>query len=57
MITLDHMIFNNPFSKEIIPLSIGDTPIQTAINLIYMKDTILKAELACLYEIVCESLR
>lgn len=57
MITLDHMIFNNPFSKEIIPLAIGDTPIRTAIDLIYMKDTILKAELTCLYEIVCESLR
>ena len=28
MITLDHMIFNNPFSKEIVPLSIGDAPIQ-----------------------------
>ena len=57
MITLDHMIFNNPFSKEIVPLSIGDAPVQTKIDLIFMKDTILKTEMDCLYEIVCESLR
>ena len=57
MITLDHMIFNNPFSKEIVPLSIGDTPIQIEIDLIYMKDTVLKTEMEKLYEIICEAIR
>ncbi len=57
MITLDHMIFNNPFSKEIVPLSIGDAPIQTEIDLIYMKDIILKTEMEKLYEIICEAIR
>ena len=56
MITLDHMIFNNPFSKEIVPLSIGDTPIQIEIDLIYMKDTVLKTEMEKLYEIICEAI-
>ena len=55
MITLDHMIFNNPFSKEIVPLSIGDAPIE--IDLIYMKDTVLKTEMEKLYEIICEAIR
>ena len=57
MITLDHMIFNNPFSKEIVPLSIGDAPIQIEIDLIYMKDTVLKTEMEKLYEIICEAIR
>ena len=57
MITLDHMIFNNPFSKEIEPLSIGDAPIQIEIDLIYMKDTVLKTEMEKLYEIICEAIR
>ena len=51
------MIFNNPFSKEIVPLSIGDAPIQTEIDLIYMKDIILKTEMEKLYEIICEAIR
>ena len=57
MITLDHMIFNNPFSREIVPLSIGDAPIQTEIDLVYMKDTVLKKEMQSLYEIICEFIR
>ena len=57
MITLDHMIFNNPFSKEIVPLSIGDAPIQIEIDLIYMKGTVLKTEMEKLYEIICEAIR
>ena len=56
-ITLDHTIFINPFSKEIVPLSIGDAPIQTEIDLIYMKDIILKTEMEKLYEIICEAIR
>ena len=38
-------------------ISIGDAPIQTEIDLIYMKDIILKTEMEKLYEIICEAIR
>ena len=50
-------LFYNPFSKEIVPLSIGDAPIQIEIDLICMKDTVLKTEMEKLYEIICEAIR
>ena len=34
-----------------------NTPIQIEIDLIYMKDTVLKTEMEKLYEIICEAIR
>ena len=53
MITLDHMIFNNIFSDRIRPLSIGDHPLHTELNLIYMKDNIFGKEIQILSQIIC----
>ena len=53
MITLDHMIFNSLFSDKIIPLSIGEEPLHTELNLVFMKDTVFRKEIQNLYEIIC----
>ena len=52
MITLDHMIFNNIFSDRIRPLSIGEHPLHTELNLIYMKDNICCKEIQILSQII-----
>ena len=52
MITLDHMIFNNIFSDRIRPLSIGEHPLHTELNLIYMKDNIFCKEIQVLSQII-----
>ena len=52
MITLDHMIFNNIFSDRIRPLSIGEHPLHTELNLIYMKDNIFCKEIQILSQII-----
>lgn len=53
MITLDHMIFNNIFSDRIRPLSIGEHPLHTELNLIYMKDNTFCKEIQILSQIIC----
>ena len=36
---------------------LSNTPIQIEIDLIYMKDTVLKTEMEKLYKIICEAIR
>lgn len=57
MITLDHMIFNNIFSDRILPLSIGDSPLLTELNLVYMKDSIFRKEIQKLSQIICNCVK
>lgn len=57
MITLDHMIFNSLFSDRIIPLSVGEEPLYTELNFIFMKDTVFRKEIQNLYEIICRHVK
>ena len=57
MITLDHMIFNNVFSDRILPLSIGEKPMYTELDLVYMKDTSLTKEIETLKNIMTEAIQ
>ena len=57
MITLDHMIFNNVFSEQILPLSIGEKPMYTDLDLVYMKDTVLTKEIETLKNIMTEAIQ
>ena len=57
MITLDHMIFNSLFSDRILPLSVGEEPLHTELNLVFMKDTVFRKEIQKLYEIICRDVR
>ena len=50
MITLDHMIFNSLFSDRIVPLSVGEKPSHTELNLVFMKDTVFQKEIQKLYK-------
>ncbi len=53
MITLDHMIFNSLFADRIQPLSVGEEPLHTELNLVFMKDTVFRKEIQDLYQIIC----
>ena len=57
MITLDHMIFNSLFSDRIFPLSVGEKPSHTELNLVFMKDTVFQKEIQKLYKIICKQVR
>ena len=57
MITLDHMIFNNVFAEQILPLSIGEKPMYTDLDLVYMKDTVLTKEIETLKNIMTEAIQ
>ena len=57
MITLDHMIFNSLFSDRISPLSVGEKPLHTELNLVFMKDTVFQKEIQKLYKIICKQVR
>ena len=57
MITLDHMIFNSLFSDRIVPLSVGEKPSHTELNLVFMKDTVFQKEIQKLYKIICKQVR
>ena len=57
MITLDHMIFNSLFSDRILPLSVGEKPLHTELNLVFMKDTVFRKEIQKLYKIICKQVR
>ncbi len=57
MITLDHMIFNSLFADRIIPLSVGEEPVHTELNLVFMKDTVFRKEIQNLYQIICKYVR
>ena len=57
MITLDHMIFNSLFSDRILPLSVGEKPLHTELNLVFMKDTFFRKEIQKLYKIICKQVR
>ena len=57
MITLDHMIFNNVFAEQILPLSIGEKPMYTDLDLVYMKDTVLIKEIETLKNIMTEAIQ
>lgn len=57
MITLDHMIFNNIFSDRILPLSIGEQPLHTELNLVSMKDSIFSGEIEILCRIICHEVK
>ena len=57
MITLDHMIFNNVFAEQILPLSIGEKPMYTDLDLVNMKDTVLTKEIETLKNIMTEAIQ
>lgn len=57
MVTLDHMIFNSLFADRIIPLSVGEEPMHTELNLVFMKDTVFRKEIQKLYELLCKYVR
>ena len=57
MITLDHMIFNNLFDTEIVPLSVGEKPLSKELVIAHLEDTMLAEEIQVFHEICRKHIR
>lgn len=57
MITLDHMIFNNLFDTEIVPLSVGEKPLSKELVIAHLEDTMLAEEIQVFHDICKKHIR
>ena len=51
MVTLDHMIFNNQFDQEILPLSVGEKPLIKELAMACLENSILGQEIQVFHRI------
>ena len=57
MITLDHMIFNNLFHEEIVPLSVGEKPLSRNLVTAHPEESMLTEEINVFYRICKKHIR
>ncbi|MFQ9705348.1 MAG: hypothetical protein ACLR0U_33130 [Enterocloster clostridioformis] len=55
MITLDHMIFNNLFHEEIVPLSVGEKPLSRNLVTAHLEESMLTEE-SNVFHRICKSI-